>query len=649
MPSWMGLFLAVGLAVVPVAPMSAQTAQRPAEADAKAEAYRLFLYARYLEGEDDLDGAIRSYREAADLDPDTGEILGELAALYARQNRSEESVATAREALERDAGNLTAHRILGLIYANRASGQDASPEDAATAIDHLEQARRTILPDFQVELGLARLYLVTDATDQAVALLEELLKDQMGMTEAGLLLAEAYQQMDRVDDAIATLEGVVQGGRPSARALTRLGQLYEEQGRWREAAGMYERSVARNPRGIGARRRLANALLEDGQAEGAREVLRELVTIRPEDAAGLYLLSQVELGLGNFDEAERVARQLVDAEPAGIRGAYALSEVFARQRQHQRVVDTLKPVLDAARRRDMRVDQIASLLGRLGFAYEQLGSYGEATDAYEEAVELLPDNLAFEVRLAQVYVASDRPAEAMTVVRRARTRHPTELTLARLEAELLGEEGDVDAGVDVLQDALSANTREPMAYVVLADFYSTHDRVDDAVELLESAEGRFPSDVSIPFQLGAVFEQHDRHVDAERAFRRVLDRDPAHAATLNYLGYMLADRGERLDESVTLLERAIEIDPDNGAYLDSLGWAYLKLDRLDLAETHLRRASEQLLQNSVIQDHLGDLMSRLGRYGEAISAWERALAGDREEIEPATIEQKIRDARREVR
>ena len=581
--------------------------------------------------------------------PTRGEILGELAALYARQNQAEESLAAAREALERDAGNLTAHRILGLIYANRASGQDASPEDAATAVEHLEQARQTILPDFQVELGLARLYLVTDAADQAVTLLEELLKDQMGMTEAGLLLAEAYQQTDRVDDAIATLEGVVQGGRPSARALTRLGQMYEEQGRWREAAGMYERSVARNPRGISARRRLANALLEDGQTEGAQDVLRELVTLRPEDAAGLYLLSQVELELGNFDEAERVARRLIDADPAGIRGAFALSEVFARQGQHRRVVDTLKPVLDAARRRNMRVDQIASLLGRLGFAYERLGSYTEAADVYEEAVELLPNNLAFELRLAEAYAESDRSAEAMTVVRRARTRHPTELSLARLEAELLGGDGDVDAGVNVLQDALSANTGEPMAYVVLADFYSAHDRVDDAVELLETAEGRFPSDVTIPFQLGAVFEQHDRVVDAERAFRRVLERDPVHAATLNYLGYMLADRGERLDESVTLLERAIAIDPDNGAYLDSLGWAYLKLDRLDLAETHLRRASEQLLQNSVIQDHLGDLMSRLGRYDEAITAWERALAGDREEIEPATIERKIRDARRELR
>ena len=158
----------------------------------------------------------------------------------------------------------------------------------------------------------------------------------------------------------------------------------------------------------------------------------------------------------------------------------------------------------------------------------------------------------------------------------------------------------------------------------------------------------FPDNLSILFQLGAVLEQDGRYVDSERAFRSVLERDSSHAATLNYLGYMLADRGERLEESVDLLLRAIEIDPRNGAYLDSLGWAYLKLDRLELAETHLRQASEQMVRNSVIQDHFGDLLLKLGRHDDAIAAWEAALAGDREEIDVSQIERKIQESRQHL-
>ena len=250
------------------------------------------------------------------------------------------------------------------------------------------------------------------------------------------------------------------------------------------------------------------------------------------------------------------------------------------------------------------------------------------------------------MRLAQTYLNSDRPADAMRVVEGVRANHPDSLALFRLEAMVLGAEGALDEAARVLERALEANRSQPIAYVVLADHYSRQDRVDEAVALLETALERFPADESILFQLGAILEQHDRFADAERAFRAVLDSDPDHAPALNYLGYMLADRGIRLQESVSLLRRAIAVDPHNGSYLDSLGWAYFKLDRLDLAEPPLRAASDQLPGNSVVQDHLGDLLHRLGQPAEAIRAWERALAGDGDEINPAAIERKIDDARR---
>jgi tetratricopeptide (TPR) repeat protein len=107
---------------------------------------------------------------------------------------------------------------------------------------------------------------------------------------------------------------------------------------------------------------------------------------------------------------------------------------------------------------------------------------------------------------------------------------------------------------------------------------------------------------------------------------------------------MLADRGERLDESIRYLTKAVQMEPDNGAFLDSLGWAYFKTDQLDLAETYLRRAAEQLRSNSVIQDHYADLLFKMGRYDEAVAAWRRALKGDGDTVEAGEIERKIRGA-----
>ena len=632
-----GLFTFAGTAL-----LGAQSVDETSQ----AQAYRLFMVGLHLEDEGDTDGAIDALRGAAALDPEAGEPLAALAELYSRTSRADEAVSAARAAIERESGNLTARRILGLIHAAAAS-RDGTPEDVAEAIRHLEQARGTILPDLQVELTLARLYLRSEEAARAVELLEDLRRAGLGSSQVALLLSSAYELSGRADDALETLEAAAASGRPSFRVFERLGRLYERRRRWDDAVEAYRLAVARNVRSANVRRRLASSLLASGDPEGAREVLQELIRMRPRDADGLYLLSDVELELNNFEAAEEFARQLLDIEPDTLRGPAALSRVFERRREFGRVVDALDPAIEAARRRGASARQLASLFGRLGYAQEQLGAFGAAAEVYEEALEMMPSSLAFGIRLAQTYLSDNRPADAMRIVQRAKGDHPESLALARLEAAVLDGEGSRHLAESVLERALEANADRPVAYIVLADFYSRHERPDDAVTLLETALERFPADTSIRFQMGAVFEQNDRFPDAERAFRAVLEHDPDHAPALNYLGYMLADRGIRLQESVDLLKRAIALDPHNGSYLDSLGWAYFKLDRLDLAEPPLRAAGDQLPDNSVVQDHLGDLLHRLGQPAEAIRAWERALAGDGDEIDPETIERKIDDARRE--
>ena len=91
-----------------------------------------------------------------------------------------------------------------------------------------------------------------------------------------------------------------------------------------------------------------------------------------------------------------------------------------------------------------------------------------------------------------------------------------------------------------------------------------------------------------------MYERQKEYDKAEKTFKKVIELNPKHAAALNYLGYMLADRGVRLDESLSLIQKAVDLDPNNGAYLDSLGWAYFKLNRVNEAETYLKKALERV-------------------------------------------------------
>ena len=132
---------------------------------------------------------------------------------------------------------------------------------------------------------------------------------------------------------------------------------------------------------------------------------------------------------------------------------------------------------------------------------------------------------------------------------------------------------------------------------------------------------------------------------AERSLRDLLQRDPGDATALNYLGYMLAERGQRLDEAVDLVQRALKLEPGNPSFLDSLGWAYFQQGKLDLADPPLTEAASKMPNNSVIQDHLGDLRFKQQRFADAAAAWERSLAGDGDSIDRPRIQKKIQDAR----
>jgi tetratricopeptide (TPR) repeat protein len=179
----------------------------------------------------------------------------------------------------------------------------------------------------------------------------------------------------------------------------------------------------------------------------------------------------------------------------------------------------------------------------------------------------------------------------------------------------------------------------------VVDIYQKQKAYAAAEAFLASKLAAMPESAAVRFQLGAVLERQRKFDEAEAQFRKVLEIEPDSAAALNYLGYMLADRGVRLDESVQYIQRALAQDPNNGAYLDSLGWAYFRMGKLDLAENNLLQAVRSLRLTGVVYDHLGDLYFRKGDLDQAIVYWKKALDQDDDELQKDQVARKIEDAR----
>jgi tetratricopeptide (TPR) repeat protein len=122
----------------------------------------------------------------------------------------------------------------------------------------------------------------------------------------------------------------------------------------------------------------------------------------------------------------------------------------------------------------------------------------------------------------------------------------------------------------------------------------------------------------------------------------LIQANPKNAEALNYLGYMLADRGVKLDQALDYIKRALELDPNNGAYLDSLGWVYFKLNDLELAQKFLAKALSRIKNDPTIYDHLGDLYFKMGEHSKAEEAWKKAISHSSEDEEIAKIKEKIK-------
>lgn len=147
----------------------------------------------------------------------------------------------------------------------------------------------------------------------------------------------------------------------------------------------------------------------------------------------------------------------------------------------------------------------------------------------------------------------------------------------------------------------------------------------EAINILKKALNFDENDPSVWFELGSAYERTGNYKKAAVAFKQVLSIHPEDAAAANYLGYMWADQNKNLDSAEILLEMALELDPDNGAYLDSYGWIYYKKGNLEKAELYILKALEKIDMDPIIFDHLGDILYKKGDNEGALKAYQKCI------------------------
>ena len=647
---------AVLVLVVTAGPAFGQTATVPPAVpatDPKAQALYEFMMARRLEAAGDAAGALAALERARKLDPQSGEISAEIAGNYFRQNRATEAVAAAEQALKLDKDNVEAHNILGTVYSTWTEGGAPPPPGQTTvstrtvAIEHLTAIFNTPLmatnPNLQMTLG--RLQLRAGKPDLAVPILEKVAQQAPWAAEPLLLLYEAQIAQGKFPEAEQSL---IQAADVNPRYFPQLGQFYERAGKWPDAASAYEQAIASSPKpSRDLQLRYAAALINmEGGGAKARRVLQELLTASPNDTRVLYMLSSAERSAGDDQAAEATARKIIATDPTSVAGLRALVAVLFDRFDYQQIVDVVTPLAKDPSRAKGREFEGAAVLVQLGIAQQQLAQWDASIAAFTAAKTLTPDDPEVDAYLVQANLTARRFDRAEAVAREALARDPDQPRMVRLRAQALLKGGKAADANRLLEDAVAKQPGSREFLVGLADLYADQKRTDDAIRLLEQARKAFGDDDALTMRVANAYEAGGRLADAEKELRKLMTEDPLNAEAMNSLSYMLADKGLRLPEAVDLAQRAVKIEPGNPAFLDTLGWALFKQGRTEEAADPLSKAAAVLTGNSVIQDHHGDVLEKRGRHAEAVVAWQRALAGDGEQIDRAAIDKKIKAAKK---
>src|ERR1700692_687579 len=581
--------------------------------------------------------AMEEYRLAIEADPSSEFLTSGLAELYVKTGRIRDAVLQAQDILKRDPNNLEAHKLLGRIYlrslGDMPGGGNGSDNVLKLAIEQYEQIVKIEPDKVDDHLLLGRLYRLNNDLQKAENELKIAVKLDPDSEEAVTTLSLLYSDEGDTTHALQVLSSVPDTGR-SAKLYAALGATYEQRKDYKSAIDAYKRAIQLDRDNLDSIRGLAENLLNDGQIDAALDQYKVIADANPEDAQTYLRISEIYRRQGKYDQALDSLKKAEAMVPDALEVPYNIAVVYEAQGRYDEAVKILQDLLKKTEQAESGYSEAhrnnrAIFIERLGMVYRDQENYQSAVDTFRKMIPLGDDNARTGYQdVIDTYREAKQWPQATAAAKEAAQKMPADRELRMVLDAQLADTGDPEKPLADVRSLLTGKPEDREVYVRLAIMYTRLKRWSEAEEALNKAEQlstKAEDKEYVYFLRGSTFEREKKYEQADAEFRKILAVNPQNAMTLNYLGYMNADRGVQVEESFNLINQAVKLEPTNGAYLDSLGWAYFKLGKYDQAEETLNKASLRMGSDPTVQDHLGDLFQKTGRLKLAAAHWERAV------------------------
>jgi tetratricopeptide (TPR) repeat protein len=617
----------------------------------RAASYYHYALAKWNDEQGDLPKALSEMQIALRYNEDSSVIHFELAVLLEKSGNTLEAIEHALEASRLDPKDPNPHWLLANIYFKPQMRGKPTKESIQKALQELETLSGLTPDDPRIYYALGGAYFELEEPEKAIQAYEKF-QSLAPNTDNGY--REIAKYYDRQGNDEKTLEYLLKGLKiqpDSGESLFMLGSLYSKLNEYKEAVPVYRKLLKVMGNNIVVSRQLAASLIEIGENDEAVSVLNDILKTAPKDKAALILLGRAQTKLRKFPQAIETFQSVVDTNPDDIEAQFYLGMAYEQSGLYPEAVKTFSKLVEetAANSEEAEANR-AVFQQHLAANYQEMGDIDKAIGIYEEMIQASPDpDARLYFLLINAYRIHRQFDKALSLGKEQFEKNPDNTDLGIVYARTLADYGKTREGAEILSKLLQSDPLNVDIYVNLSQVYLQGKEYDDAKNVLYRAADRDLDSERLKFQLATVYERQKDFDRAESLFKEILEKNPNNAVALNYIGYMLADRGVRLQEALQYVKEALAIDPNNGAYLDSLGWAFFKLNDLENAEKYLLQARQLIRNDPVIDDHLGELYFKAGDFKKAEDFWMQSIRIGTEPEDIQRVREKLKMLQKKLR
>ncbi len=532
------------------------------------------------------------------------------------------------------------------------------PQETVSSVSAPAKAAVAPTPDASATYHFMMGYQAELAQDTEGALREygAALKADPTSREVKARLAGLYFGLGDQANAVKYAEEVGEGTGQDAQLLTQMAGILAGSGKPDRALRLLDLAIDRDPERGESYFPKGIILLNQKRLAEAEQAVKQGLKYASDSPVGYYYLGRISIEAGNAEQALTSFDRAIAANPAFEPAYLAQASFYESRQEKEKAIAVLQKYLQRVnpRNKDIRQHLIQLYITTKDYA----GGLAELQKMLEED----PGDLDAQLRMALIYGEKKEFAKAIDQLTAILKARPAELKIRDYLGYMYEETKDFPKAVDAYQfniqldptfaeshihlgvlqyrlkqfpeaithlsEAVRLNPKQPEPHIVLGLAYLQSEQFEKASQAFEEGIRHNPKNADLHFNLGTAYDKLDRFDDVVREMETALSLDPHHADALNYLGYSYAERGIKIDQALSLTRQAVALKPDNGYYVDSLGWAFYKKGLLAEALTEIKRAVALVGDDPVIYEHLGEIYMKQERMADAREAWLHSLELD---------------------